>query len=272
MKIINNIEELKSYLKVVDSVGFVPTMGALHSGHLSLIKQSINQNSITVVSIFVNPTQFLEGEDFDSYPSKIEADIKICEVAGVDVLFLPSSDEIYFSDESKIKAPDIRGYIFEGLSRPGHFDGVLQVVLKLFNIVRPTKAYFGKKDAQQLILIKRMVKDLFLDIDIIECDTIRDSEGLALSSRNTYLLDHERVEALALSKSLKYVAKLIGSGIVEVDKIKKSAITILKDIELEYFEIVDYDLKPLHSVVKGDTLVLVAARVGTTRLIDNLWI
>ncbi len=271
MQVINSVKELKGYLKGKE-LGFVPTMGALHAGHLSLIKKSVSENPFTVVSIFVNPTQFLEGEDLKTYPKKTEADLKICEVAGVDVVFLPNTSDIYNNKELIIKAPKIKGYVLEGYNRPKHFDGVLQVVLKLFNIVKPTRAYFGKKDAQQLYLIKQMVRDLFLDVEIIPCELVRDGNGLALSSRNEYLSTTERTRALALSKSLKRAAKLISMGKSDVKEIKKLCLEVLKDVEIEYFEIVDYGFNLLEKVEIGNTIILVAARVGTTRLIDNIWI
>ena len=271
MKIFTKVNELKEFLKDKE-VGFVPTMGALHAGHLSLIKNSISQNKTTVVSIFVNPTQFLPGEDLDKYPKKTEADLKICEIAGVDAVFLPTIDAIYHDDELQIKAPKIKGFILEGASRPGHFDGVLQVVLKLFNIVKPKKAYFGKKDAQQLYLIKQMIKDLFLDIEIIPCEIVRDGDGLALSSRNEYLSPIERNRSLALSKSLKRATKLISAGKKDAKEIKELCLEVLKDVEVEYFEIVSYDFEPQESVEIGNTIILVAARVGQTRLIDNMWV
>jgi pantoate--beta-alanine ligase len=271
LQVISSVKELKEILKDKE-VGFVPTMGALHAGHLSLIKKSISENPFTVVSIFVNPTQFLEGEDLDTYPKKTEADLKICEVAGVDVVFLPNINDIYYNRELIIKAPKVKGYILEGYNRPGHFDGVLQVVLKLFNIVKPTRAYFGKKDAQQLYLIKQMVRDLFLDIQIIPCEIVRDGDGLALSSRNEYLSITERTKALSLSKSLKRAAKLISAGKSDVKEIKELCLEVLKDVDVEYFEITDYNFNLLEKIKVGNTLILVAARVGTTRLIDNIWI
>jgi len=195
MIIIKTTKELQNYTKNINkTIGFVPTMGALHEGHVSLIKQARTENEILIVSIFVNPTQFLQGEDFDKYPNKYEADKKICELTNTDVLFMPEINTMYEEDEIGITAPKIRGFILEGLTRPGHFDGVLQIVLKLFNLVKPTNAYFGKKDAQQLALIKQMTKNLFLDINIVECEIIRDENGLALSSRNAYLSQIEKKE------------------------------------------------------------------------------
>lgn len=194
MKIFNTILELRSALKENKNlkIGFVPTMGALHDGHISLIKKAREENDIVVVSIFVNPTQFLAGEDLDKYPKKDESDKKICELCQVDYLFKPDITTMYEDDEVLVKAPKSQGFILEGFTRPGHFDGVLQVVLKLFNIVNPANAYFGKKDAQQLSLITQMVRNLYLDINIVPCDIVRESDGLAMSSRNVYLSEEER--------------------------------------------------------------------------------
>jgi len=255
-------------------VGFVPTMGALHEGHISLIKRAREENDFVIVSIFVNPTQFLEGEDLDKYPRREEADIEICKRAGVDLLFMPTIDSIYNKDELRIEAPKIRGFILEGAKRPGHFDGVLQVVMKLFNITRPTNAYFGKKDAQQLALITQMAKDYFFDINIVPCEIVRDSDGLALSSRNVYLSKNERKRALSLSQSLKEASMLISKGILDADTIKKSMEDILlKSVDkLDYVAIVDREFNELEKVEVGNTIVLVAAFVGKTRLIDNIWV
>ncbi|HIP11305.1 MAG TPA: pantoate--beta-alanine ligase [Arcobacter sp.] len=273
MKIIKDIQELKQELKLTsESIGFVPTMGALHEGHISLIKQARDENELVVVSIFVNPTQFLQGEDFSSYPSKDLADTKICELAKVDILFMPDTNTIYKKDELSVKAPQKRSYILEGFGRPGHFDGVLQIVLKLFNIVRPTNAYFGKKDAQQLSLIKQMVSDLFMDINIIECEIIRDDDGLALSSRNTYLGSDEKKLALNIVKSLRVATQEVMTGTQDIEKIKKSMEIVLKDMDIEYIEILSRDFKKLENIELKNSIILVAIRVGTTRLIDNIWI
>jgi pantoate--beta-alanine ligase len=271
MKIITNPYELQKELKNKE-VGFVPTMGALHEGHLSLIKKARNENKTVVVSIFVNPTQFLPGEDLDKYPKKFEADSKICKLAGVDYIFAPNIDDMYNdTDEILIKAPKIKGYILEGHFRPGHFDGVLQIVLKLFNIVKPTRAYFGKKDAQQLALIKQMVKNLFLDIEIIEGETIREKSGLALSSRNTYLSEDEKKRALSISKSLKLAAKLSVNE-KNCEKIKQEMLKILEVDKLQYIAFVDREFNFIDTIKPQNTIILIAAYVGNTRLIDNIFI
>ncbi len=273
MKQFTNPLKLQEYRNSLNKrVGFVPTMGALHEGHISLIKRSIKENDYTIVSIFVNPTQFLAGEDLDSYPSKIEADLKICSMAGVDMVFLPQVEDIYQKNELNITAPEIKGFILEGYKRPHHFDGVLQIVLKLLNITKPTNAYFGKKDAQQLFLITKMASNLFLDTNIVACDIVRESDGLALSSRNVYLSSQERIKALLLSKSLKKSSKLIIEGEKNSKKIKKNMRDILSECEIEYIEIVDRDFNLINTIELNNTIILVAAKVGTTRLIDNIWI
>ena len=273
MKVLYSVEDVKKALKGKEKIGLVPTMGALHNGHLSLIKKAKKECKEVVVSIFVNPTQFLPGEDFEKYPRKLEADMKICEKAKVEFVFLPKTEEIYKKDEVLIKAPAIKGYILEGFYRPGHFDGVLQIVNKLFNIVRPQKAYFGKKDAQQLYLIKKMVKDFFMDIEIVECETIRETNGLALSSRNEYLSAKEREKALYISRSLKKAAKLVMGGEKRCDVLKKEVFSILdKKVDVEYIEIVSREFEKLEEVEIGNSIILIAGKVGNCRLIDNIWL
>jgi len=273
MKIIRTVEALKEWRSIiVDSVGFVPTMGALHEGHSTLIKKAVEENRYVVVSIFVNPTQFLAGEDLSTYPKKEDSDKKICELLGVDVLFMPDSSTMYIDDEVLLYAPNIRGYILEGHSRPGHFDGVLRIVMKLFNLTRATNAYFGKKDAQQLALIEQMVENYFLDINIVAVDTVRQSDGLALSSRNTYLSKNERKEALKLSRSLKEAANLFQVGENSCANIKVKMLETLDGLDVEYVSIVDRSFKELEKIEQNNTIVLVTARVGSTRLIDNIWL
>jgi len=273
MKIISNPLELKKYLRSLDgSVGYVATMGALHEGHLSLIHRAKKENDTVVVSIFVNPTQFLQGEDLDKYPRKDEADKRICQLADVDVLFLPKAHDLYFDDEVKVCAPDVRGYVLEGATRPGHFSGVLRVVMKLLHIVSPTRAYFGKKDAQQLNLISLMVKHFFLDAEIVPVDTVREKDGLALSSRNVYLSPQERQEALKISKSLYLASQLISQGVFDVKIIKEQMFTTLQPLEIGYVEILNRDFEYIKYAELGNSIVLVEVLVGTTRLLDNLWI
>ena len=274
MIIARTIEELQEAKKGLSgNVGFVPTMGALHQGHLSLIKQARQENEYLIVSIFVNPTQFLEGEDLDAYPRKDDADIKICELAGVDIVFMPSIDVMYEGDELCIGAPAIRGYVLEGEKRPGHFDGMLQIVMKLLNLSAATNAYFGKKDAQQLALITQMVKNYFMDVNIVPCEIVRDDKGLALSSRNIYLQGDEKERALSLSRSLKRATKLVMSGELNVQTIKEEMLEVLDEADqVEYVAIVNREFQALEKVEIGNTIILVAAWVGKPRLIDNLWI
>lgn len=265
--------ELKTYRNALQgSVGFVPTMGALHAGHISLIKQSVKENDFTIVSIFVNPTQFLPGEDLDAYPRKLEADLKICKLAGVDAVFIPHIPDMYEKDELTITAPKIKGFVLEGFKRPGHFDGVLQVVLKLFHIVNPTRAYFGKKDAQQLFMIQNMVKHLFMDVEVVPCEIVREADGLALSSRNVYLSESERATALSLSKALKLATKMVTSGERDTQKIEEAMMEVMCDTRLEYIEIVDREFNLIDEVQIKNSIILVAAFVGRTRLIDNMYI
>ena len=273
MKIISDPSELKEYLKNNNkTVGFVPTMGALHEGHISLINRASEENDIVIVSIFVNPTQFLKGEDLDKYPSREEADKKICSFAGVDILFFPNADDIYTSDEVTLQAPNVRGYVLEGLSRPGHFSGVLTVVMKLLNIVSPTRAYFGKKDAQQLNLIMLMVKQLFMSVEIVPIDTVRESDGLALSSRNIYLNKYDREEALKISASLHVCSRMVSRNILDSCEIIDSMRETLYPLEVVYVEILNRNFEKIEQVEIGNSIVLVEAISGETRLLDNIWL
>lgn len=272
MQILKTIEELQEIRKNISgTVGFVPTMGALHNGHISLIKQARNENDVVIVSIFVNPTQFLPGEDLDAYPRKDEADKKICQMCKVDYLFMPEISTMYTKEEVKVKAPN-KSYILEGKTRPGHFDGVLQVVLKLFNLTQPTNAYFGKKDAQQLSLIQQMVKNFFLPINIVPCDIVREEDGLALSSRNVYLDGTQRKDALLISKSLYMAGSLISSGERSVKAVKDKIYEIMKTLDVEYVAIVDREFNELEIIEPKNTIILVVARFGNTRLLDNIWL
>ncbi|MBU0719763.1 pantoate--beta-alanine ligase [bacterium] len=273
MKIISSPLELKDYLKNnIKTIGFVPTMGALHKGHISLIEKAKAQNELVVVSIFLNPTQFLKGEDLDTYPKKDEADKKICELSGVDVLFFPHAKDMYGDDEVSLLAPKVRGFVLEGTSRPGHFNGVLTVVMKLLNIVNPTRAYFGKKDAQQLNLIELMVKQLFMSVEIIAVDTLRESDGLALSSRNAYLNEAQRKEALKISASLHLASKMVSQKIYDSPTITAKMRESLFPLEIAYVEILNREFEPIRHVEIGKSIILVEAKVGDTRLLDNIWL
>lgn len=275
MKILTTIEELQKIRKNLDkehkTIGFVPTMGALHDGHITLIKKARSENDIVIVSIFVNPTQFLVGEDLDKYPRRDEADKKICKMCKVDYLFMPEISTMYSKEEVLIKAPN-KSYILEGKARPGHFDGVLQVVLKLFNLTRPTNAYFGKKDAQQLILVQQMVKNLFLNINIVPCDIVREIDGLAFSSRNVYLDATQRKDALLISKSLYMAGSLISSGERCVKAVKNKIYETMHSLDIEYVAIVDKEFNELKIIEPTNTIILIVARFGNTRLLDNIWL
>lgn len=276
MKILSGIKEVREQVKEWKSkglkVGFVPTMGYLHEGHKSLIDRAFIENDRVVVSIFVNPMQFGPKEDLSSYPRDLEADSKLCEAAGADIIFHPENSEMYFEDFSTYV--DINGLTEElcGRSRPIHFRGVCTVVTKLFNIIPADRAYFGEKDAQQLAVIKRMVRDLNFDIEVVGCPIVREVDGLAKSSRNTYLLKEERKASVILSKSLEKAREILNSG----ERNSETIIKIITDnIEKEELAKIDYvqvvDSLSMKSVEKIEKTILVAIAVyiGKTRLIDN---
>ncbi|GAB0000132.1 pantoate--beta-alanine ligase [Helicobacter pylori] len=276
MRVLETIAALREYRKSLkESVGFVPTMGALHKGHQSLIERSLKENSHTIVSVFVNPTQFGPNEDFNAYPRPLEKDLALCEGLGVNAVFLPKTGEMYpYEIERRLKlyAPEFLSNSLEGVMREGHFDGVVQVVLRLFHLVNPTRAYFGKKDAQQLLIIQHLVKDLLLDIEIAPCEIVRDDDNLALSSRNVYLNATQRKQALAIPKALESIKQAIDKGEKACEKLKKLGLGILETLEVDYLEFCNHKLEPLKTIDPTNTLVLVAARVGKTRLLDNLWV
>jgi pantoate--beta-alanine ligase len=277
-KLFKKIKEIRSFLKELRrngsnlSVGFVPTMGYLHKGHMELIKLSKLQNEITVVSIYVNPLQFGAGEDYERYPRDLERDLAMCEEAGVDVVFAPEDQEMY-PELPKVKI-DIPGLTdrLEGAYRPGHFNGVAIVVLKLLHIVQPDRAYFGEKDYQQLKVVERLVKDLSLPVDIVPVPTVREEDGLACSSRNVYLSPEERQSASAIYKSFLLAQKLFQSGNTDANLLKEAIKDFLSKHphvrKIDYVEITDEELNPVEEVKEGDR-ILVALYVGSTRLIDN---
>ncbi len=272
MQIIKSTKELQSIRRGISTkIGFVPTMGALHEGHISLIKKAKKQNDIIFVSIFINPKQFSANEDFSSYPKKEESDIKICELCKVDYLFIPEISSIYSQNEVLIKAPN-QSYILEGFSRTDHFNGVLQVVLKLFGLIQAHNSYFGKKDAQQLFLIQKMVNDFFINTQIIACETLRQNDGLAISSRNIYLSKEERKEASLISKSLYCALKIISKNEFDTSIIKNEMINILKDLNVEYIEFVNKDFKEIKKVQLKNTIILIVVKFKTIRLLDNIWV
>lgn len=267
-------QELKKWRSSLQgSLGFVPTMGALHAGHLSLMKASLTQNANTLLSIFVNPTQFGAGEDLDKYPRVLQKDIALAQEIGVDAVFAPSIEEMYETpDCTTLNPPTFMGSVYEGSSRKGHFNGVLQIVLKLLSLTQANKAYFGKKDAQQLLLVQQMVRDFFLPVEIIPCPIIRDADGLALSSRNIYLTVLERQDALQIPKALQCIEELIKQGENQTQKLRACAMEILDQVKVEYLAFCDHSLREIPEILPSQTLILLTAKVGTTRLLDNLWI
>lgn len=276
LKIVHTIREVREYVSQWKneglSVGFVPTMGYLHEGHQSLIKKSVEENDRTVVSIFVNPMQFAPTEDLESYPRDLNADAQVCEKTGADLIFNPEPEEMY--KDGFCSFVDMIGPTAElcGNSRPIHFRGVCTVVSKLFNIVMPDKAYFGQKDAQQLAVIKRMVTDLNIPVEIIGCPIIREADGLAKSSRNTYLNEEERKAALILSKTVFMGQELIKGGLrnsKELIALMKKNIESEPLAKIDYVEVVDFDDISIKDTISDNTLIAMAVYIGKTRLIDN---
>lgn len=269
-------EQISQWKKQGLKIGLVPTMGALHEGHLSLIKKSVETCDKTVVSVFVNPIQFCPGEDFDKYPRTLEKDCETAKIA--DLIFAPSPKEMY--GEGHILSNDFITYVIPpyfyvdklcAKSRVGHFDGVCTVVNKLFNIVQPDCAFFGEKDRQQLIIIKKMVKDLNIPIEIIGCPIVREESGLALSSRNSYLTNAQKVDALALSKILFNIKTCYEKGITDVSALKETAYSFLNENhELEYLDFRDENDLEEKTTADDDTIVFIAVKVGNVRLIDNI--
>ncbi|MBD5401609.1 pantoate--beta-alanine ligase [bacterium] len=268
---------VKQWKKEGLTVGLVPTMGALHNGHLSLIKKAVEKCDKVVVSVFVNPIQFCPGEDLDKYPRTLDEDTKLCDKAGVNIVFAPSPTEMY--GENQMRTNDFLTYVIPpffyvnklcGKSRVGHFDGVCTVVNKLFNIVQPDYAFFGEKDAQQLIIIQKMVKDLNIPVQIIPCPIIREDSGLALSSRNKYLSEDNKIEALVLNKILSNIKNCYKKGITDVEALKETAYQFLTDKhDLEYLEFLDQENLEETNTANDTTRVFIACKVGGVRLIDN---
>ncbi len=277
MQVINSIKKMKDEIKKAKkenlSIGFVPTMGYLHEGHISLIKRAKLENDLVVISIFVNPTQFAPNEDFEKYPRDEKRDLKKCEENGSDIVFLLQKEEMYPEDFCTFVEVEKLGDRLCGKSRPTHFRGVTTVLTKFFNIIQPDRAYFGQKDAQQLVIVKKMVEDLNMDVEIIGCPIVREKDGLAISSRNTYLNVEEREDALLLYKSLVLAKNLIEKGEINIHKIKEQMENIIlsgKNNTIDYIEFVD--LKTLDSIskIEDKVLIAIAVKVRNTRLIDNM--
>lgn len=280
--LVHQIKEVKETIKEWKEkglkIGLVPTMGALHEGHASLIKKAVETCDKVVVSVFVNPIQFCPGEDYNEYPRTLDADVKLAESIGADLVFAPSPDEMY--GKGQRLSNDTLAYVVPpffyvdklcGKSRVGHFDGVCTVVAKLFNITQADYAFFGQKDAQQLIIIKKFVNDLNFSINIVACPIVREESGLALSSRNKYLSEEGKKDALALSKILYNIKACYEKGITDIRALKETAFSILTDKhDLEYIEFVDKNDLEDKEKADDDTLVLIACRVESVRLIDNI--
>ena len=276
MEVVKNIQEMKkisnNLIENKKTIGFVPTMGYLHEGHLSLVRKARENNDIVVVSIFVNPTQFGPNEDYNSYPRDLDRDLELLKNLNVDYVFTPEVSDMYPEDFSTFVEETQLSKFLCGRSRPGHFRGVCTVVTKLFNIVRPTRAYFGQKDAQQFRVLRRMIRDLNMDVEMIELPIAREKDGLALSSRNTYLTPEERKEATRLYKSLLKAKELVESGIKDTQIIKSEMKKILDQplLKIDYIEVVDEKtLEPVNKV-ENKVIVALAVYVGKARLIDNI--
>ncbi len=255
------------------TIGFVPTMGALHEGHLSLMRRARGENDIVVSSVFVNPTQFGPSEDFKRYPRDLERDMALSEKVGVDVVFAPEPSDMYPEGYSTYVEVDRLTKTLCGASRPGHFRGVTTIVLKLFNIVRPRRAYFGKKDFQQLVVIRRMVEDLNLDVEVVGCPIVREPDGLAMSSRNAYLSEEERASALSLFRSFELAEKMIRDGERDARTVERAMREFIASHphvrEIDYVSAVDARTLELVDTLEDGTVIAVAAWVGKARLIDN---
>jgi len=276
MKVIETIQEMQQYVDEAKlagkKIGLVPTMGYLHEGHMSLVDKSRFEDDITIVSIFVNPTQFGPKEDLEAYPRDFEADRKKCEESGVDVIFYPDEKEIYPNVHLTWIDVDVITDKLCGKSRPTHFRGVATIVAKLFNIVKPNKAYFGQKDYQQSLVIMKMVKDLNLDVKIVTCKIIREKDGLAMSSRNRYLNETERKEAIVLYQALERAKWIITQGEKRVESIKFEIKQMIQKTsgQIDYIEVLNAKNLDNLDVIKEKILIALAVKFGKARLIDNM--
>ncbi|WP_406588987.1 pantoate--beta-alanine ligase [Bacillus atrophaeus] len=276
MKHITDISELKTiinqYKLVGKSIGFVPTMGFLHEGHLTLADKASQENDIAVMSIFVNPAQFAPGEDFEAYPRDLERDTKLAENAGIDLLFTPSADSMYNGDPNVAVQVKRRTDVLCGRSREGHFDGVATVLTKFFNLIKPERAYFGLKDAQQVAVVDGLISDFFMDIELVGVDTVREEDGLAKSSRNVYLTEKERNEAPRLYKALQQGAELIRAGERNPEAVIKAAADIIGTTSgaIDYVELYSYPELTKQDKLEGKVILAAAVKFSKARLIDNI--
>ncbi|MDE3084422.1 MAG: pantoate--beta-alanine ligase [Verrucomicrobiota bacterium] len=255
-------------------IGFVPTMGALHAGHLSLVKAARSKADAVVVSIFVNPTQFGPSEDYTRYPRSLDEDLKLCEEAGADAVFCPPAEEIYPKNYSTYVIEEAVSKVLEGVSRPAHFRGVATIVAKFFNIIRPHVAVFGQKDAQQVAMLKKMVADLNFSVEIVVAPTVREADGLAMSSRNRYLTPGQRTDALVISQAFRQARDMVAAGERRADRLIAETTHLISQrrrLRVIYVALVDRDtMEPLREVAPGRSLLTVAAWVDEVRLIDNV--
>jgi pantoate--beta-alanine ligase len=276
MRVVESLAEMKALARAWRrsgrTIGFVPTMGYLHAGHLSLVRESKTRADVSVVSIFVNPTQFGPNEDFQKYPRDLAKDQAYLESGGVDCLFYPSAAEVYPPGyRTSVEVTGLQDKLC-GRSRPGHFRGVATVVLKLFEVIRPDLAFFGAKDAQQVLIIRRMAADLDLDVEIVTCPVVRESDGLALSSRNAYLDPEERKAALVLSTSLRWAERSVAAGERDAARLVAGIRSVIEAeplARIDYVEAVDPETLEPVAEVRGEVLVALAVFIGSTRLIDN---
>ncbi|MGA2671288.1 MAG: pantoate--beta-alanine ligase [Dehalococcoidia bacterium] len=274
MQVVKTIPEIRALRqKLSGTVGFVPTMGYLHEGHLALVKQAKRENSAVIVSIYVNPTQFGPREDFGAYPRDLNRDLELLRKGGADIVFVPSDEEMYppeFSSWVDVEKVTER---LEGAARPGHFRGVATVVAKLFNIVQPSRAYFGQKDAQQVVVIKRMVADLNIGTEVVVVPTVRESDGLAMSSRNVYLNPQERQAATILFQALTLARQLRKGGEKDAEKIRRQMASLIQKeplAQIDYVSIADAETLEELNLLDRPAVASLAVRIGKTRLIDNL--
>ena len=277
MKVLRTVKQLTEFRESLKgTVGLVPTMGALHNGHLSLVKKSMSENDCTAVSIFVNPTQFNNKHDLQTYPRTVDADVKLLEETGADIAFVPSVETMYPEGLDNVTESYDFGFIgqvMEGAARPGHFNGVGIVVHRLFDLVKPDRAYFGMKDFQQIAIIREMVRQCNINIEIIPCPIVREDDGLALSSRNTRLNEEQRRQAVQISQTLFKAVDLVGEkSVAEVKEFVVSTVNSVPLLDVEYFEIVDgYSLQTISSWDEAEWVVgCITVNVGDVRLIDNI--
>ena len=276
MRVVDTIAELRAWRReLTGSLGFVPTMGYLHQGHLALVERSRQENDVTAASIFVNPTQFGPREDLARYPRDLPRDLGLLEKEGTDLVFTPQAEEIYPQGFQTWVTVEKVTQRLEGAVRPGHFQGVATVVAKLFNLVQPHRAYFGQKDAQQVVVIKRMVQDINMDLEVVAVPTLREADGLAMSSRNVYLKPRERQAAPVLFRALKLAERMVKEGERDTGRIRQAMIDLLQKeplARIDYVSIAHPETLEELDIISGPALASLAVRIGPTRLIDNFLI